>query len=75
MSSKGTTYYITRPIGRGVRGGLLKPPFWPPNNFIHCLAICIALSGPLTSLPMRIIAFQMSLFAAMHPICSWRTSE
>ena len=23
-----------RPVGRGVRGGSLEPPFWPPKDYI-----------------------------------------
>ena len=24
----------------GLKGGSVKPPFWPPNDFIHSLTIC-----------------------------------
>ena len=46
----------------GYIGVHLKPHFWPPDYFIHHLAG--APTDPLALLPIRIIAFQMSLFAA-----------
>ena len=59
-----------RPIGRG---DLLEPPFWPPKNFIHRLAMYSTVC-PLALLPLRITVVQTGVFAAMHSICPWKTS-
>ena len=53
-------------------GGLLEPLFWPPNNFIHHLAIhCPKWSTNLTANENHRFPNE---FAAMQRICSWRTS-
>ena len=53
---------VCRPIGRGVQGGSLEPPFWPPKYFIHCLALPFV-NSPLASLPLTV---QAKLVAAMY---------
>ena len=77
-----TDEYFIRPVGRGVRGGSLELPFWPPKDFIYtcfnCIYILSALlleSGPLVvSQLLRITAVQASLVAAMR-VCSWRIMQ
>ena len=54
-----------RPVGRGVRGGSLEPSYWPPKIlYTAYLNVLPFVSGPLASLPLRIIAVQTSLVAA-----------
>ena len=63
-----TTY--SRPVGRGVRGGSLEPPFWPPKDFIYTAIVHFKCpTGPLVSLLLRITAVQARLVAAMR-VCS-----
>ena len=59
---------VFMPVGKGVRGGSLEPPFWPPNDFIQHLAL-VFVSGPLALLPFN-ITVQVNLVAAMYFVCT-----
>ena len=71
--------YNTRPVGSWGSREIARTPLFASKDFIHRPAIGIysvhlVVSVPLASLPLRITALQMSLVAAMQPICSWNTS-
>jgi len=45
--------------------------------FLTCIVVVLFVGnycGPQASLPLRTTVIQMILAAAMHPICSWRSS-
>ena len=70
-----TCWWVSRSVGKGVH----LNPLSASKDFIHRPAIILNfllfVSGPLASLPLRTTAIQASLVAAMHPVCSWRTSR
>jgi len=56
-----------RPVGRGIRGGTLEPPFWPPKDFIYTAQLYI-----LSVLPFEIgpVAWMLLRITAVHTTSS-----
>ena len=76
--SGGENCVTFRPVGMGFQGGSLESHFWPEKILyttqLYILSDLPFVSGPLVFLPLRITTVQTSLVAAMHLVCSWRTS-
>ena len=50
----------------GFEGVQVNPPFWPPKDFIHCLAIHFLSALPFASGSLASLPFQTSFVAAIY---------